>query len=104
VIWTHPDKEESEFLLSQVPEDRRITVDAHSSSPIFHDDHTQLVVWGTTHGVLGPEDAIDDLPFNDKDIKLQRLKEREAARAKLVQEHPELLTKGHSGHGGGARH
>lgn len=97
VIWTHPDKEESEFLLSQVPEDRRITVDAHSSSPIFHDDHEQLLAWGVKAGIVTPESAIEEMPFEHKDILLDRLRAKEAAQAALIQQHPEILTHGKGG-------
>lgn len=99
--WTNPDDEKTEFLLSQIPEDRRISVDSHSASPVFQDDHTQLTAWGVKSGVLGPEDAIDDMPFPHKDVKRQRLHEREAAKQRLIQEHPEILT---HGRGGGKSH
>ena len=45
--WTDPDKiEETSFLLSDLPEDRRIVVDGHTTSPIFADEHQQLIVNG----------------------------------------------------------
>lgn len=95
--WTNPDKEEeTEFLLSQLPEDRRIAVDAHSGSPIFADSNAQLIAWGLKAGALGPEDAIEDLPFSHKDIKIRRMHEREAQKAKFIQEHPEVLGHGKS--------
>lgn len=95
IYWVEPDaNRESDFLLSQLPEDRRITVDSHSSSPIYQDNHQQLVAWGLKSGVIGPEDAIEDLPFSNKDRKLLALKAREEAKQKLIQEHPELLTGG----------
>jgi hypothetical protein len=90
--WTDPLRGETDFLLSQLPDDRRIAVDSHSSSPIYSNDHQQLIAWGVQHGVLGPEDAIDDLPFAHKDQKRQRLKDRQAQHAELVREHPEILT------------
>jgi hypothetical protein len=89
--WTNPDDEKDRFLLADLPDDYRVSVDSHSTSPIYHDDHANLVSWGVRTQVLGPEDAIEDLPFSHKDIKLQRLKEREAAKAKMMQEHPEML-------------
>lgn len=97
--WTNPNKEETTFTLDQLPDDRRISVDSHSGSPVFYDDHTNLTAWGVKSGILGPEDAIDDLPFEHKDIKLERLAERQAAQKQLIAEHPELLQKGH--HSGG---
>ena len=97
--WTHPEDENSVFTLDQLPDDRRVSVDSHSSSPIFHDDHTNLIAYGIKAGILGPEDGIEDLPFEHKDIKLSRLKEREKQKAELIQQHPEILT-----HGRGGRH
>jgi hypothetical protein len=99
LYWTDPEKGETDFLLSQLPDDRQITVDSHSSSPIYHDDHAQLTSWAVKQGVLGPEDAIEDLPFAHKDTKLARLKQREAARQKLMMEHPEFFAKHGGGHG-----
>ncbi len=95
--WTNPNDEMTDFTLEQLPKDRRISVDAHSGSPIYTDDHSQLIAWGVKAGVLGPEDAIEDLPFAHKDQKINRYHEREAAKQKLIQEHPEVL--GHRGTG-----
>jgi hypothetical protein len=100
VYWTDPDKGETDFYLSQLPEDRQIAVDSHSSSPIYHDDHQQLVAWGVKQGVLGPEDGIEDMPFPNKDQKLRRLKQRQAEKQKFMLEHPEFFTHGR-GHPGG---
>jgi hypothetical protein len=100
--WTNPDDEKTDFVLSQLPEDRQISVDSHSSSPIYHDDHAQLIAWGVKSGVLGPEDGIEDLPFPHKDRKIARLKARQAAQQKMMLEHPEFFAK-HSA-GGGAHH
>jgi hypothetical protein len=87
--WADPDNDEDRFLIADLPDDTLVSVDSHSGSPIYHDDHANLISWGITRGVLGPEDAIEDLPFSHKDIKLQRAKERAAARQKFMEEHPE---------------
>ena len=96
-FWTNPEHVETDFTLAQLPDDRRVSVDSHSTSVIFADDHAQLIAYGLKAGVIGPEDAIEDLPFAHKERKLVRLKEREAAKAKLIHEHPELLTRGRGG-------
>jgi len=84
----------SSFLLKDVPSDRHISVDSHSSSPIFADDHEQLIAFGIKAGFLDGEDAIDDLPYPEKEKKKTRLRERQKAAAeekqKILQEHPEL--------------
>ncbi len=90
----------SEFLLFDLPDDRRVSVDSHSSSPIFSDDHQQLVAFGVKAGFLDGASAIEMLPYPNKDLLKQRYAEAQAAKAKMIQEHPELLGKQqHGGHG-----
>lgn len=89
--WVNPEDEADRFLLTDLPDDYRVSVDSHSSSPIYHDDHANLVSWGVKSGVLGPEDALEDLPFTHKDIKLQRQKERAAAKQQFIEQHPEVV-------------
>ncbi len=85
-----------EFLLADLPDDRRITVDSHSSSPIFADDHKDLISFGLKAGFLGGDSAIELLPFPNKDLLKRRYQIMQEQKAKLIQEHPELL--GHHGH------
>ena len=83
---THDSREHTSFTLNDLPEDRYVSVDSHSGSPIFADDHTQLTAFGLKAGILGPDDALDDLPFKDKEIKRARLRKRVEDRNKQVQE------------------
>ena len=97
--WTSAEKkEETSFLLSDIPEDRRVVVDSHSASPIFANDHQQLIGFGIKTGIVGKDYAIDNLPFPHKEQLHIELREREAAQAKMIQEHPEMLTKGKGSH------
>ena len=89
--WVNPQDDKDAFLLNDLPSDYRVSIDSHSTSPIYADDHANLVAWGVKSGVLGPEDALEDLPFTHKDIKLERQKERAKQRQQMMQEHPELL-------------
>lgn len=91
--WTKSEDEKTDFLLSQLPEDRRVAVDSHTSSPIYADDHANLLAWGVKSGVVTPESAIEQLPFAHKDILIARLKEKEAAQQKMMQEHPEFFAR-----------
>lgn len=79
------------YVLDDLPDDRRVSVDSHSSSPIFADDHAQLVSFGLTHNIVDGHYAIDTMPFPEKDIAHQALREREAKQAELLKQHPELL-------------
>jgi len=101
---------ESEFLLSQLPPDRRVSVDSHSTSPIYHDDNLNLMAFGLKSGFITGESAIEDMPYNHKDKLTARLKEKEAAQqamlAKLERDDPIAFARAVSGgqhRGGGGR-
>jgi hypothetical protein len=99
--WTKADTMEeiqnTTFLLSDLPDDRRVAVDSHSSSPIFADDHQQLTAFGVKSGFIDGEEAIDDLPFPNKERKKQRLRIKQARQAtqlkELEQKDPEAYAK-----------
>jgi hypothetical protein len=99
--WTKADTMEeiqnTTFLLSDLPDDRRVAVDSHSSSPIFADDHQQLTAFGVKSGFIDGEEAIDDLPFPNKERKKQRLRIKQARQASqlkdLEQKDPEAYAK-----------
>lgn len=76
--------EESSFILGDIPDDRRISVDSHSSSPIFADDHRQLVAEGAKLGVVGPHAIIDLLPFPQKALLHAELTEKQAKEAAML--------------------
>ena len=89
--WVNPEVEFDNFKLIDLPDDYRVSVDSHSGSPIYHDDHANLIAWGVQHQILGPEDAIEDLPFSHKETKMQRMRERAQQRQQMIQQHPEIL-------------
>lgn len=105
--WTKADKmediEATSFQLTDLPEDWRVTVDSHSSSPIFMDNHAQLIMVGVKAGIVTKEMAIDLLPFPHKELMKVSLREQEAKTASLIQQHPELLPKLMGGGRGGHR-
>ena len=78
------------FLISQLPEDRRLVVDSHSSSPIYEENHQQIVAFLLKAGVIDGASALELLNVPNLDVLLQRLEEQQAAKAKFLQEHPEL--------------
>lgn len=100
-FWTKADKPtdiaETSFRLTDLPDDRRVSVDSHSSSPIFMDEHQQLVAFGIKAGFVTKKGAIEMLNMPDKDLRIAELKEQEEAEAasmkKLTQENPELAEK-----------
>jgi hypothetical protein len=102
VYWANAEtKEEGEFLLNSLPDDRRVSVDSHSSSPIYHDDNANLISFGVKAGFITGESAIEDLPFQHKDKLIQRLKEKEKQQQALLESlPPEEKAKVLAGHGG----
>jgi hypothetical protein len=82
------------FLLSQLPEDAKLIVDSHSSSPVYAEDHERLAFALAKLGAIDGADTIMLTHPPHMDILIAHAKQREAAQAQLVKEHPELLTKG----------
>lgn len=102
--WTDPNKmEETTFSLHDIPEDRRVIVDSHSSSPIFKDNHEQLVGFGLKGGFIDGESAIEMLEYPQKDLLVQRYKERQAAQKQMLEQlraqDPDAYVKAISGRG-----
>lgn len=82
------------FLLSQLPDDYRVMVDSHSASPAFSEDAERKAI---ELAKLGAIDAVGVLELTQPpqaDILIARAKEKEAAQAELIKEHPELMEKG----------
>lgn len=100
--WTKADQplkdvEETAFLLADLPDDWRVTVDSHSTSPIFADDTAQLVFQGVKMGFFDGEYAIDNLPVPNKENAKLKLREKEVKQAafmqQLMQSNPEVADK-----------
>lgn len=96
--WTDSKRpQETSFLLGDIPDDGRMVVDGHSTSAIFASEHQNIIVAGTRMGLVDPESAIEQLPFNNKDTLISRRREkqeREAAILKqLQQSNPEAYAK-----------
>lgn len=103
--WYDAEKfKETSYTLGGLPDDTMVAVDSHSSSPIFSDDHTQLIFACLKAGVIDPESAIDMLPLPKKDLLKRRLIEKQIAQqqmlAKLEKEDPEAFHKLLGAHGG----
>ena len=87
------DKKE-QFLLSQLPDDAYVEIDSHSSSPAFVDDERELAFALAKVGAAGPEEVILLVHPPQMDMLLAAVKARAASRAQMLQQHPELLSKG----------
>ena len=85
---------DTEFLLTDLPDDWRVSVDSHSSSPIFSDENTQLIMAGLKTGIVTGEYVVDNLPFpNKEEAKAQKKaadEQKQAMLQKLMQDYPEI--------------
>jgi hypothetical protein len=86
-FWTDPEKmEETGFLLTDIPDDRRVTVDGHTSSPIFSDEHQSLLIGAFKLGIVEGDTLIEDLPLQHKEKILQRYHAKQAAQKQQMEE------------------
>jgi hypothetical protein len=94
---TLEDIKNTTFRLTDLPDDRRVAVDSHSSSPIFMDDHKQEVVGAAKLGWIDGESGIDFLSLPDKERLKQKYRTKQAAQQKqlmeLKQSDPEAYAK-----------
>src|SRR3972149_3041455 len=96
-FWTKADRlqdvQRTSFMLSDIPGDWYVTVDSHSSSPIFSDENAQLGMVSQQRGIVTNEYVLDTLPYPNKEGAKAMLREREkqqaAAMEKLSQANPE---------------
>jgi hypothetical protein len=83
-----------EFLLSQLPDDAKVTVDSHTSSPAFSEDNKQMALALKKVGAIDDESLIEMLQPPNMDELIHKARERAQAQAQLIQAHPEILTHG----------
>lgn len=89
-----PKEPDTSFMLSQLPDDMRITVDSHTSSPAFTDDNERKAFALHRAGAIDNADLITLTHPPHEDSLTMRAKARAEQEAKLLQQHPELLSKG----------
>lgn len=80
-----------EFILAQLPSDYRTTIDSHTSSPVFQEDTRNLAVALRKLGVIDDESTIELVHPPHEDSLVLKARAAAAAKAKLLQQHPELL-------------
>jgi len=79
------------FRWLHLPDDAKVRVDSHSSSPIFGMEERELQFELAKAGAIGPEELLDAIhPPNEMEA-IATLERKEIAQAKLIAEHPELL-------------
>lgn len=101
VYWTKADTiqdaRETEFRLMDLPDDWRVEVDSHSSSPIFSDENAQLIMAAHAKGIVQTEYVLNNMPFPNREDALaqnkQAAQEKQAMIKQLMAENPEAAEK-----------
>jgi hypothetical protein len=94
---TPTDVNETQFRIVDLPADWRVTVDSHSSSPIFLDDNIQLIMAMHAKGIVQTDYVVDNVPMpNREEAKAQNAEAAKAKKqqiAELMQQNPEVAEK-----------
>jgi len=98
VRFTIPQKpnqpEPAAFLLDQIPDDYRLEVDSHSSSPAFADDARRLAFDLARLKAVSDVDLIRLTHPAREDTLIANAEERHRQQAAMLAAHPELLRRG----------
>lgn len=82
-----------EFRLGDVHEDCKVSVDSHSSSPVFANDARELIFALVKMGAIDQERAVELLHPPMEDELVADIQRRKMQQAELLKQHPELLDK-----------
>ena len=99
--WTKADQiqdvRETTFKLTDLPDDWRVSVDSHSSSPIFSDENAQLILAAHSKGIVQTEYVLNNMPFPNREDAIaqnrEAQKEKQAMIKQLMAENPEAAEK-----------
>lgn len=94
---TQADIDNTKFILADLPADWRVSVDSHSSSPIFSDENAQLLFALRKGGDIDGEFLLDNLPLPNKEQAKASLAKRSKAeqefKQKLIASRPDIADK-----------
>ena len=79
-----------EFLLNHLPDDMRVVVDSHTSSPAFMYEEEQKSLVLASHGAMNAEQLIEALNPSHRDDLIGDAVRAAIARERFAAEHPEL--------------
>ena len=86
------------FTMDNLPDDLTLTVDSHSSSPAFAQDHKSLVFDLVKIGAMSPADAVEELDVTDPEALQMGITRRDIAKAKAQKEQEQAKLAAHSKH------
>ncbi|MDE2096578.1 MAG: hypothetical protein KGL39_04970 [Patescibacteria group bacterium] len=84
------------FQFADLSDDVTLTVDAHSSSPVFSQDAKGLVFDMLKTGMMSPVEAVEHLDVGDVDELQMSIIRREIAKAKAQQEQDQMKMLSHA--------
>ena len=85
------------FGFDDLPDDLTLTVDSHSSSPAFTQDHKTLVFDLVKIGAMSPADAVEELDVTDPEALQMGITRRDIAKAKAQKEMEQAKLAAHGG-------
>jgi hypothetical protein len=94
MIYDSEGQKKGSFLLKQLPDDARVSVDSHTASPAFQEDAERKAFNLARLGAIDHADLIMLTHPPHEDTLVARARQRAAAQAKFMQEHPELMKPG----------
>jgi len=87
-----PGMKQYPFKFYHIPDNTKVTVDSHSSSPIFAAEERGLVFDLVKIGAMTPEEAVERLHPSGEEEIIADIERRQIQQAELIKQHPELLT------------
>jgi len=82
-----------EFTFYDLPDNCKVSVDSHSSSPAFTQENKTLIFDGLKTGLIDQEYAIEHLNMPSADSAIEALQIKKAEAAAFAAQHPELAEK-----------
>ena len=79
-----------EFTFYDLPENSKVTVDSHSSSPAFGEETKHLMFDLLKVGAIGPEELLEHLHPPGADEMIEVLAQKKVQQAEFLAAHPEL--------------
>lgn len=88
-----PDAVPVEFMFYDLPENCRVSVDSHSSSPAFSQESRTMIFDAFKIGAVDQEYVLEHLHLPGADGAIEKLQRKQIAQAKFAAEHPEEAAK-----------
>lgn len=82
-----------EFTFYDLPENCKVSIDSHSSSPAFSHETRDLIFNSLKAGIVDQEYVIEHLQLPDADSAIESLQRKKVEQAQFMKDHPEVAEK-----------